>query len=53
MGLRWGRWKLERWALRVTQTKTGGPPELPVIRQLVTLPEHRLEANAGGCGAPP
>ncbi|MCY3746520.1 MAG: hypothetical protein OXH05_09845 [Acidobacteria bacterium] len=52
MGLRWGRWKLERWGLPAAQTKTGEPPELPVIRQLVALPERRLEANEGRCGAP-
>ena len=37
MALCWDRVDLERWILRVEETKTGEPLELPVTRQLAAL----------------
>ena len=39
MALCWGRVDLERWLLRVEETKTGEPLELPITRQLAALLE--------------
>ena len=48
MGLCWDRVDLERWILRVEETKTGKPLELPITRQLAALLERRgLDASAG------
>ena len=52
MALCWDRVDLERWILRVEETKTGEPLELPVTRQLAALLERRrLEASASNGGA--
>ena len=52
MALCWDRVDLERWILRVEETKTGEPLELPVTRQLAVLLERRrLEASASNGGA--
>ena len=45
---------LDRWILRVEETKTGEALELPITRQLAALLERRrLEANASNGGAQP
>ena len=41
MGLCWDRVDLERRILRVEETKTGEPLELPITRQLAALLERR------------
>ena len=41
--LRWERVDLDRRILRVDETKTGEPLELPITRQLVAIFERRLE----------
>ena len=52
MELCWDRVDLERWILRVEETKTGEPLELPITRQLAVLLERRrLEASASNGGA--
>ena len=54
MALCWDRVDLERWILRVEETKTGEPLELPVTRQPAALLERRrLEASASNGGAHP
>ena len=48
MALCWDRVDLERRILRVEETKTGEPLELPITRQLAALLERRrLDAGAG------
>ena len=42
VSLRWERIDLERRILRVEETKTGEPLELPIIRQLAAIFERRL-----------
>ena len=49
--LRWERINLERRILRVDETKTGEPLELPITRQLAAIFERRL-AETGSSGAP-
>jgi len=44
--LQWDRVDLEKGILRVEETKTGEPLELPVTRQLETILERRLHAEA-------
>ena len=52
MELCWDRVDLERRILRVEETKTGEPLELPITRQLAALLERRrLEASASNGGA--
>ena len=51
VSLRWERVDLERGVLRVDETKTGVPLELPVTRQLAEIFE-RLRAECGGQAAP-
>ena len=52
MELCWDRVDLERWILRVEETKTGEPLELPITRQLAALLERRgRDASAGNGGA--
>ncbi len=46
VSLRWERVDLERRILRVEETKTGEPLELPVTRQLVAIFERRRAACA-------
>ena len=50
MGLRWERVDLERRILRVEETKTGEPLELPITRQLAALLERRLQDAHFGNG---
>ncbi len=50
VSLRWERVDLERRILRVEETKTGEPLELPVTRQLAAVFERR-HAGSGGPGA--
>ena len=52
MALCWDRVDLERRILRVEETKTGEPLELPITRQLAALLERRLGAGADNGGAP-
>ena len=52
LSLRWERVDLERRVLRVEETKTGEPLELPITRQLAAVFERR-RAACGGEGAPP
>ncbi len=47
VALRWDRVSLERHILRVEETKTGEPLELPVTRQLTALLERRAGTGAG------
>ena len=47
VSLRWERIDLERGILRVEETKTGEPLELPLTRQLAAVLERR-RAEAGG-----
>lgn len=47
LSLRWERIDLERGILRVEETKTGEPLELPLTRQLAAVLERR-RAEAGG-----
>ena len=48
MELCWDRVDRERWILRVEETKTGEPLELPITRQLAALLERRgRDASAG------
>ena len=42
VSLRWERIDLDRRILRVEETKTGEPLELPITRQLATIFEQRL-----------
>ena len=49
--LRWARIDLDRRILRVEETKTGEPLELPITRQLAAIFERRL-AETGGSEAP-
>ena len=49
--LRWERINLVRRILRVDETKTGEPLELPITRQLVGIFERRV-AETGGSEAP-
>ncbi len=42
LGLRWEQVNLEAMTLRVEETKTGEPLELPVTRQLAAILERRL-----------
>ena len=51
VSLRWERVDLERRVLRVEETKTGEPLELPVTRQLAAILE-RLRSDCGGEAAP-
>ena len=52
MELCWDRVDLKRRILRVEETKTGEPLELPITRQLAALLERRrLEASASNGGA--
>ena len=51
VSLRWERVDLERRVLRVDETKTGVPLELPVSRQLSAVFE-RLRSDCGGQAAP-
>ena len=51
VSLRWERVDLERRILRVEETKTGEPLELPVTRQLAAIFE-RLRSDCGGHTAP-
>ena len=51
VSLRWERVDLERRILRVEETKTGKPLELPVTRQLAAIFE-RLRPDCGGEAAP-
>ncbi|MXX91044.1 MAG: DUF4102 domain-containing protein [Boseongicola sp. SB0677_bin_26] len=51
VSLRWERVDLERRILRVDETKTGEPLELPVTRQLAAILE-RLRPDCGGHAAP-
>ena len=51
VSLRWERIDLERGVLRVEETKTGEPLELPVTRQLAAIFD-RLRADRGGQAAP-
>ncbi len=46
VSLRWERIDLERRILRVEETKTGAPLELPITRQLAEVFEHR-QARCG------
>ena len=50
VSLRWSRVDLERRTLRVEQTKTGEPLELPVTRQLAGIFERRQEEDGGAEG---
>ena len=52
LSLRWERVDLERRILRVEETKTGEPLELPVTRQLAAIFERR-RAVCGDPAAPP
>ena len=52
VSLRWERVDLERRVLRVEETKTGEPLELPITRQLAAIFERR-RADAGAPGAEP
>ena len=51
VALRWDRVDLERRILRVEETKTGEPLELPITRQLAALFERRRGEGGGGAGA--
>ena len=51
VSLRWERVDLERRVLRVEETKSGEPLELPVTRQLAAIFE-RLRPDCGGEAAP-
>ena len=51
VALRWDRVDLERRILRVEETKTGEPLELPITRQLAALFERRRAEGGGGAGA--
>ncbi|MYA89252.1 MAG: tyrosine-type recombinase/integrase [Boseongicola sp. SB0662_bin_57] len=51
MSLRWERVDLERRILRVEETKTGVPLELPVTRQLAAILD-RLRPDCSGQAAP-
>ena len=48
IGLRWDRVHREQRILRVEETKTGEPLELPVTRQLATILERRRADASGG-----
>ena len=52
VSLRWERIDLDRRVLRVEETKTGEPLELPITRQLAVIFERRL-ADIGGPAAQP
>ena len=52
VSLRWERLDLERRILRVEETKTGEPLELPITRQLAAIFKRR-RAEAGKPGAQP
>ena len=47
VSLRWERIDLDRRILRVEETKTGEPLELPIIRQLAAIFERRLPDMEG------
>ncbi|MDE0694436.1 MAG: tyrosine-type recombinase/integrase, partial [Boseongicola sp.] len=51
VSLRWERIDLERRVLRVEETKSGNPLELPVTRQLAAIFD-RLRSDCGGQAAP-
>ena len=51
-GLRWDRVDLERRILRIEETKTGEPLELPITRQLAAIFERR-RAEAGNAAVRP
>ena len=52
VSLRWERVDLERCILRVEETKTGEPLELPVTRQLAAIFERRLADIEGPAAQP-
>ena len=52
VSLRWERIDLERRILRVEETKTGEPLELPITRQLAAIFERRLADNQGPAAQP-
>ena len=47
VSLRWERIDLDRRILRVEETKTGEPLELPLTRQLVAVFERRRQESGG------
>ena len=53
VALSWDRVDLERRVLRVEETKTGEPLELPITRQLAALFERRRRAAGGSAARPP
>ena len=51
-GLRWDRVNLARRILRIEETKTGEPLELPITRQLAVILERRRSENGDGAARP-
>ena len=52
VSLRWERIDLDRRFLRVEETKTGEPLELPITRQLAAIFERRLADTEGPAAQP-
>ena len=52
VALSWDRVDLERRILRVEETKTGEPLELPITRQLAAILERRRVENEDGAARP-
>ena len=49
-GLRWDQVDLERLTMRIEETKTGVPLELPITRQLAAILGRRRAENGNGTG---